>query len=158
MNWKDCRKNLQVVTNFTIANGTYDRLEFSGYFKVLKDLGDIEVRLEASKCSLDLKTCDRYPFPSDANACNVLQLKGKYYTEIIQSIEPTFQCPIKSGTYTINPLNFKFPAVLSRLPLSGYIWISSLKFVDKQSRNLVACFSFQVKFITKRIREKPQEK
>jgi hypothetical protein len=155
MNWKNCRKNSDASLYLNITNGTIDKLEMSGFFNVSKGLDGVELRIEASKCSLDLQTCDRYPIPPIKNFCEISKKEGVYFSNAFKMIEPNFECPLQVGTYIIKQNIIEFPSFFSYIPLGGYVWFLAFKLVDIESRNLKACFNAQIKFTSKRVRVKP---
>lgn len=153
MDWKNCRKNVPVLANMNFTNGTFDQVEMSGFLNFTEELNnDLELRYDAFRCSFDMKTCDRYPLGTQSSFCEKIAVENAFYSDIINSIEPKFKCPLKTGIYKINKKSFIFPSFYSYIPLNGYVWVLTFKFVDTKNKSLKACFTIQMKFVLKRLR------
>lgn len=155
MQWGDCRKNLAMTTNFSFGNGTIDKIEIlSSFVNVTEELNDMEMTMEVFKCTLDMKNCDRYPAPPPiTNLCEKFERKMAFYSIIFESVEPTFKCPLKIGIYNLSKVTFELPSFLTIFPLDGNVWVTTFKFVDRQSRKLRACLNTETKIVRKRVRD-----
>jgi hypothetical protein len=152
MNWKNCQKNLPIMTNFTFGNGTLDKIEISGFFNVTENLKDFECTLEAFKCPLDMKSCERYPTPpAITDMCEKFERKNVYYSNIFSLTEPPVKCPLY-GTYKVDKIIFEFPSIFRIFPLDGYTWVTTFKLVDRKTRRLLMCLNTETRILRKRIR------
>lgn len=151
MKWGDCRKNLLILTNLTIGNGTIDKAEVSGFFNVTERLSDLDLTMEVFRCSFDMKTCDRYPSPPPiTDLCGKFEQNDGFFFEIFKTSTPSLKCPLM-GIYNIN-FSYEFLPVFLLVPLDGYVWVATFKFVNSMTRRLVMCWNTETKIIRKRLR------
>lgn len=120
---------------------------------VTEEFDDFELVIDLSRCSFDMKSCDRYPAPVVSNPCRKIELKNQFYSKIIESIEPPMKCPIKFGVYEMKYNSYEFPKAFSYFPFDGYVWLPTFKFIDKNTKKAKACVKAEVKVIRKRIRD-----
>lgn len=148
MEWKNCGKNLSSLWNLNFTNGTIGKIETFGTIKIFEELSDLELKVEASKCSLDMSSCDRYPAPTMPDFCT-----GKYYLTTMKFVQPKLSCPMKPGTYELKMNSVEFPPVFSIVPFDGSVWVATFKLVNREKRNVKACFTIQLKIVRKRVRD-----
>ena len=122
-------------------------IQFSGGFTISQDiLGDIDLVIETSRCSLDLTICEK------VNPVNIKGLCDKFkdlaFSNMFSSIRPKLECPIKAGNYTLNKATFDLKLV-SIFPLAGNVWVVSFKFVvpekEKKTKKIVFCMMSETK-------------
>lgn len=129
-------------------------MKYSGTIVVVEEVpGEIELVLESNKCSLDMKTCEKYDIINVREMCKKFQDKHAFYSNIFTHIKPTLECPIKPGNYTLEESSLDLrPFAL--FPVDGYIWVSSFKFVSGQKgikgKKVVMCINAEVKILKTR--------
>lgn len=123
----------------------------SGLVTVTEDiLGDIDLVLESSRCSLDFKACSRENTMNVKGMCNLFKEKNAFYSKVFQSFQPNLDCPLKAGNYTLKDtsLDLKFAKFL---PIDNYIFVDTFKWItnDKKSRSkkVLMCFYLEVKVV-----------
>jgi hypothetical protein len=155
MKWGDCQKDLPMKTNFTFGNATIDKLEMSGTANVTEEFKDFEMNLELFKCSLDMKSCERYVTPPPIpEICEKLLKKDEFYSSILQAIEPRFVCPVKPGIYKMNFISYTIPSIFQYIRFGGQVWISKFQFIDRKTRKAKACLNAETKVLNKRVRNR----
>ena len=126
-------------------------LLFSGGLTVSQDiLGDIDLVIESSHCSLDLTKCEKFNNINIKGMCDKFKDENAVYSNMFTSIRPKFECPIKAGNYTLDKTPFDLKLV-SMFPLAGYVWVVTFKFVvpekGKKTKKIVFCLMSETKII-----------
>ena len=123
--------------------------DFSGNLTISQDIkGDIDYVIEPNRCTLDMKTCEKFQNLNINEMCKEFADKNAFYYKVFSANHPKFECPIKAGNYTWERVNFDL-SFISMLPLHGYIWIVTVKFVaaEKGSRvkKTILCMNTETK-------------
>ena len=137
---------------FIHAETTSNGISFSGGGWTKNEVpGNLTGSLEFSRCSLDLKFCEKWQNVNVKEVCAKFVDKNMIYSVIMNAIKPKLECPIKSGNYTLDQTSLDLSA-LRLFPVAGYIWVLTAKFIsyDKQSKtkNVVLCFNAELKITT----------
>lgn len=117
-------------------------------------LGDIEFVLGASKCTLDMKTCEKYPTTNIREMCKKFQERNAFYSSALSNFKPPLKCPLKPGNYTLSESRMDL-APVAFIPLDGFVWIVTFKFVStekvSQNKKIVMCLNSEVKIVKTRV-------
>ena len=135
----------------TTSNGIF----LSGGGWTSKDIsGDLTVSLEFTRCSLDLKFCEKWRNVNVKEICAMFVENKKVYgvvLNVVNVIKPKLECPIKSGNYTLDRTSLDFTA-LRMFPIEDHVWVITSKFIsfDKVSKTkkVVSCMNTEVKITT----------
>lgn len=135
-----------------------DSATVSGLVTVTEEItGDIDLVIEVNRCTTDLKTCTKENTINFKGMCKIFSIKNAFYSKVFDSLQPNFDCPLRTGNYTLRETSFdlKFARLF---PLDGYTFIQTFKWVTKDKKNnvkrVVMCFYIEVKvFVSnKRVR------
>jgi hypothetical protein len=140
----------EIVVNIDKTN--VNIIRFSGYVSISEDVpDDMHIVLESNKCSLDMKTCEKYMTFFIRRMCEKFQNKNAIYSAAVESIQPRPVCPIKAGNYTIPRSAIDF-SVLNVLSFDGFIWVFKWKLVSFNNgtnlKKILLCLDMELK-ITK---------
>lgn len=129
---------------------------FSGSVNISKEIkGDMELIIEANRCSLDRKTCEKYPGATVHRICKKFDEKNTFYSSFFENIKPAFKCPIKPGLYTVDQTKLDLNAI-SMLPLDGYLWVVTFKMLTADAGNkrkqTAMCLNSEIKVLRTSIR------
>lgn len=124
-------------------------MKYSGVITVTEVVsGEIEFVLEASKCTLDMKTCDKYATVNFREMCKKFRDKNAFYSSVFENIKPSFNCPIQPGNYTVEEAVIDLTPV-SFVPLDGFIWVVTFRFVSSEkgskTKKIVMCLNSETK-------------
>lgn len=131
-----------------------DKMKYSGTIAVSDEVpGEIDLVMEYNKCSLDMKTCEKYDIINIREMCKKFQDKNAFYSNIFAHIKPPLKCPIKPGNYTLEESSLDL-APFALFPIDGYIWVLSFKFASGEKgikgKKVVMCLNAEVKIIRTR--------
>lgn len=130
--WEDCNLNTSVETHIEIPKTYINKVTMLGYITVLQEvIGEIDLIFEANKCTLDMKKCEKYSNRTFKDMCKKLEQKNAFFSSAISSIEPSLQCPIQPGNYTLNSTFDLSP--FSILPLGDYLWVMTFKLISSKN-------------------------
>lgn len=154
--WDNCRKNLSARVQGSFSNKNINKISFDGSFDLSEDInGDLVFVFESHKCSLDLKTCQPNNRRNFYGICEVFEgMKTFGFKNAFTNVKPPLHChPLTSRTYLISNATVDL-SIISSLPLDGYIWLLSLKFVDKNKKGTsskpVVCMNIEMKVVKSR--------
>lgn len=124
-----------------------NKVTLLGYVTVSQEVpGGIELIMETNKCTLDMKRCEKYSNRTFRDMCKKFKEKNTFYSSAFSSIEPTLQCPIKPGNYTLNS-TFDLSS-FTVLPLGDYLWIMTFKLISGENgskrKKIVFCFNTEL--------------
>ena len=122
---------------------------FFGHIQIANNIsGELTFAIESTRCSLDLKLCEKWKTFNIKDVCKRIEDKNKFYSELFSSIEPKLECPFKAGNYTIDRALVDL-VVLRFLPMDGFIWILTGKLVTSEKgskiKKVIACLIFEMK-------------
>lgn len=134
-----------------------NKIAFSGLIVVSEKLfGPIDYSMDCSRCSLDMKSCEKYGIFNIKDVCRKLNDTSTFYSKIIKSFEPPIRCPIESGNYTILPSVMNLD-LLEHLPIDNYVYIANAKMVSMvkmngtKTKNLAHCSNMEMKVVKTRV-------
>lgn len=135
--------------NMSIPKMNIGSLKYSGVITATeKVIGDIEFALESSKCTSDLKTCEKYATVNFREMCKRFQEKNRFYSGLFENIKPPLSCPIQPGNYSIEEASIDLTPV-SFVPLDGFTWLVTFKFVSSTKgskvKKTVLCLNSETK-------------
>lgn len=146
--WENCPIQTPMSIQMSIPKSNINTLKMSGLITAAVEVpGDIELVVEANKCTLDMMTCEKYAGVSVRELCKRFKVKGAFYSNVIASIKPPLQCPIKAGNYTMEESTFDL-SMLSVLPLDGYIWVVTFKLMSAENgktKKIAMCLNSETK-------------
>lgn len=128
-----------------------NKILFSVLITVSEEVpGEIEFVIESNRCTLDMKTCEKYPVMNVREMCKKFQEKNAFFSMTLASFKPPLKCPIKTGNYSLEE-SFIDLTPVAFVPLDGFVWIVTFKLVanEKGSKNkkTVLCMNSETKII-----------
>lgn len=149
LKWEQCKLKtpMDIYANFEKSN--INKVAYSGYIHVKEEItGELVLVLDTSRCSLDMKKCEKYSNRNFRNMCTRFHEQNKFYTSSFSNISPPFDCPIRPGNYSLGQSSVDL-SLFSFLPLDGYIWVVNYRFVSidegGKSRRIVMCANSEIK-------------
>jgi hypothetical protein len=135
-------------------SNTNNKVNFSGEISISEDiLGQIDLVIEANKCSLDMKTCEKAPTVNIKDMCS--KFKDSLYSSVFSKFQPAFVCPLRKGKYMIKEAAIDL-TILTYVPLDGFIYVCSMKFVSIENsgkkKQLVMCLNSETKIVKIRVK------
>jgi hypothetical protein len=146
-----------MIVNMEASKSNVDnKITFSGHMRVLEEIfGEIDLVLETNRCSIDMKTCEKYTTINIREICKKFKEKNAFYSPAFLSFKPPLECPLKTANYT-SPQSILNLALISLLPLDGYVWLVSIKFVSSDNQNkskkIILCLNAEVEISKTRTR------
>lgn len=127
-------------------------LRFDGNLTVKKDVqGPIEIHYSLTRCGFDRTNCEDFDKIIFKNICEKIRDRTSVFTHADQ-ITPRITCPVKSvglrkliffqfsyvwlffqGVYSLNNATLNLD-IFSRFPISGYRWLSFIKWMKGKSK------------------------
>jgi hypothetical protein len=104
-----------------------------------------------------MKTCEKYPAVVIREMCKKLKDKKAFYYSALEQISPPFQCPFKTGIYTMaqSSLDLSMLSVFSFM--DGYIWVVTFRLVlydsESKSKKTIFCINSETKITKIRIKK-----
>lgn len=136
--------NINVVTLSAVLNVT----------KEVK--GDMELIFDTNRCSLDMKTCEKYPGANIRGLCEKFEQKNAFYTPIFENFKPAIKCPLKPDIYTLKESKMDF-SLFSLIPLDGYVWVVTIKVLSAESgikkKEVAMCLNTETKIVRATIKK-----
>jgi hypothetical protein len=127
---------------FSYPESMHDKLVLThGTVVVNEEIrGDVDLTIESSKCSLDMKTCTKHPTLKIRDLCKVISDKNAFYSNALEQITPRLKCPLKPGNYTISKCSADM-SILSLLAIDGYVWVveETITSDDGKTKKKVLC-------------------
>ena len=147
--WENCPTETLMTAQLRMPSSNINIITFSGYVNLTKDIqGDMELVIEANRCTLDLKTCEKYPGARIKELCKRFSEKNKFYSSVFENIKPPAKCPVKAGNYTLKETKLDLSA-LAVIPLDGYLWVVAFKILSTdpgtKKKRLVMCLNSETK-------------
>lgn len=149
LRWENCPIKTPMAIQMSIPKSNINTLTMSGLIVATQEVpGEIEFTIEANKCTLDMKSCEKYTSVSVRDMCKKFESKGAFYSNAFASVQPPLQCPIKPGNYTMKESRFDL-SLLSVLPLDGFIWVVTFKLISAESgskkKKIAMCLNSETK-------------
>lgn len=146
---ENCFPEAPIKVELLLPRSAFNSAMVSGHVTVSEVISnDIEFVVENSRCTIDLKTCERYRDFKTAALCSNLKEKNEFYSRVINAVHPRIECPIQPGNYTFQdtPFDLSFAKLF---PIDGHVFVQRYKLfelnkVSKTKRN-VMCLHFEVK-------------
>lgn len=151
VNLKNCPINTLMTVDLKIPKSNINGMTMSGWIDVKKEIqGNMELVLEANRCTLDMKNCEKYPGTTFRDLCSKFDDKNAFYSPFLESFEPPLKCPMKPGNYTIHEIKLDY-TLFSALALDGYIWLTTFKILASEAatkkKRIVACLNTELKIV-----------
>jgi hypothetical protein len=150
--------SLSMLVNLTFSESAPNKITHKGFALMSEEIqGDLELIIDTSRCSLDMKTCEKISPLSFREICKKVSDKNAFYYSSLESISPPLQCPLKPGNYSIpeSSLDLSFISLLS---IDGYVWVLSAKLVrivaGKKTKKSLMCLNMEIKITKNRIKER----
>jgi hypothetical protein len=136
-------------------NNLNDTLTLGGTFEIFEKLyGPIDVSAEISRCSLDMKTCEKLVNYNFKNICEKLKDPTVIYAKLAANIVPPVSCPVNSGNYTTATTKVDLKE-FSYFPLDGFIYTNLMKLITtnpvSKSRKVAFCSMMEFKIVKVRM-------
>jgi hypothetical protein len=142
----------------TFPKTSYNEISYNDGFAILTEeitSTEVDLVLEGSRCSLDMKTCEKYPTLKVENLCRVIENKNAYYSPALEKLDPPVHCPVKPGNITIMKY-FVDLKEFSLLPLDGYVFVLKVTLSSNdpktKTKKLVMCLNAEMKITKNRVR------
>lgn len=138
-------------THILVPKTYVNKLSLHGYITVHQEIsGEVDLIMETNKCSLDMKKCEKYSNRTFQKMCDRFKQKNAFFSSAFSSVEPTLQCPIKTGNYTMNNSTFDLTP-LTILPLGDNVWVMMFKFISAENgskrKKISLCLNVEVKIL-----------
>lgn len=150
-NWAKCPLATIIDLNVTIPNKRAEELiTLTGYASVSEEIpGEIGLVAEISRCSLDMKTCEKFNTRNFRDMCRRFTEKNAFYSKFFADIQPEWKCPIKSGNYVVNASIETSP--VAWMPIDNYVWVITFKLVANdpghKQKKTILCMNSETKII-----------
>ena len=138
------------------SNKMSDVLTFIGTLEVKEKLySPIDFSLDGSRCSFDMKTCEKTPAVNIRGICSKLSDPTFLFSNVVDRVVPHLSCPINAGNYTIlyTEVDMK---ILTYVPLDGFVYTSVVKAIStdpvKKTRKIAWCGKFETKIFKERVK------
>lgn len=130
------------------------KVAFNGYIEASEDFtGELVLVLDTSRCSLDMKTCEKFSNRNIRNMCARFKEQNKFYSSAFANIKPPLVCPIKAGNYSLGDSSLDLSA-LALMPIDGYVWLIKYRLVSVEdggkSRRIIMCVNSEIKIVRTR--------
>jgi hypothetical protein len=117
--------------------------------------GEVVLAYESSRCTLDLKTCEKRKIMNIPDMCKKIHDKNAFYYSALEKISPRLECPVKPGNYTFSELSVDL-SIFSLMSLDGYVWIFRLKLTSNnggsKTKKGIFCVDTEIKTSKFRVR------
>lgn len=148
-NWGNCPGDFPISIHMNSSTDSTNKLNFSGYITVIEDIrGSIDFVMESSKCSLDLKICEKGSTRNVKEMCKKFSDTNAIYSFLFDAVKPRVSCPIKAGNYSV-PAGTVDLSLFAMLPVDGFIWVVSYKLVATEKgskiKKVVLCMRSETK-------------
>lgn len=135
-------------------SNTNNKVMLSGIITVSEEIsGQVDLVIEANKCSLDMSNCEKAPAVNIKDMCG--KFKSPFYATAFASIQPPLACPIKPGNYTMRECAIEL-SMIALLPLDGFIYVTSMKMVASENggkkKRLIFCLNAETKIFKIRVK------
>jgi hypothetical protein len=141
--------------NLTFPDPDYNKFDFKGNVIVNEQIdGDIFGFIEKSRCSLDMKTCQKLPSIKIDNMCEKFAAEKTFYSSVVKNFNPPLRCPFRPGNFTF-PESSVDLSVFSMLSIDGYVFVIKYKNVLNGANNVkktFLCYSMEVEVTKVRVR------
>jgi hypothetical protein len=121
-------------------------------------IGELIIVLETSKCTLDMKTCEKCGTGNMKDVCTIISMKKfSLITKFLDTLTPSIMgCPVKAGNYTTLRSVFDL-SPFALIPMDGYIWVVNAKLVSSENggtrKKILLCVNIEVKIMKTRKQE-----
>jgi ML domain len=136
----------------TFPSSCVNKVEFSADMIVKEDIsGELVLTSEVNRCSLDLKTCEKFSVKNFRDFCNKYMTNHLIFSAAFSSFEPQLSCPVKAGNYTLKKTAIDL-SIFSIFPIDGFVYLGSYQIVagTQAKREPVLCVNYEVKIVKTR--------
>lgn len=135
--------------NLTIPKSDLNIVRVAAVILVTEEVkGDLSLLIETNKCSLDMKTCEKFTGVNVPDICKKFVDKNAFYSPVFEKIKPPFRCPLKPGLYTLEESVLDL-FIISMMPLDGYIWVVKFQLISsqkgKKAKEIAMCLNSETK-------------
>ena len=123
-------------------------INMSGFLVMENDpvfgvVNDITLTAEFSRCSFDLKNCEKSFIFNIKDFCQKMDNLENVWGNIFAAIEPKIKCA-RPGNYTLKSTRLDL-SIFKNLPIEGYVWMLNIKLVhfnrqQKTKKNIMCQF------------------
>lgn len=146
--WVNCPMEMPLTVHMHVPKVNIGRIKISGVLEAKEEvLGDIEFVMEASRCTLDMKTCEKYSTLNVGEMCVKFEWKNIYYSGIFDNFKPHLKCPFQPGNYTLEESVLDL-SPFTMFPLDGYVYIAAFRLVSgkaRKSKKVIMCINTETK-------------
>jgi hypothetical protein len=126
-----------------------DILTLGGNFSISEKLfGPIEAACELYRCSLDMKTCEKFLNVKVRQICQKFQNSSTIIGKGVANVTPPIKCPMEAGNYTLKKTDADLKRI-SFLPFDGFILNMVVKIITsvpaRKARVVASCIKMEVK-------------
>jgi hypothetical protein len=130
---------------------TNNLIPFSGYIEVKENVtGDLEFSIESSRCTLDLKKCEKYSNINFRDVCKKFVEKNTFYSGFFTGIKPPLKCPLQPGNYSLVESAIDLN-IITFFPLDGFVWVVTFSLVstesEKKTKKIAMCVNSETKIV-----------
>jgi hypothetical protein len=131
-------------------------IKVSGSFTVKEKIhGPIDLSTDTNRCSLDLKSCEKYGSRNIRGLCKMIDNPILFFSDVFAKIKPPTKCPLMPGNYTISESEIDL-SLFNYAPVDGYVYMINLKIVSTEkgskARKIAWCFNLETKITKTRVR------
>lgn len=127
---KNCLPEVPIKVELSLPRSAFDSAMVSGRVVVSEIISnDIEFVIENRRCTIDMKTCERYRDFETSGLCSNLKEKNEFYSRIIDAVHPKIECPIQPANYTFKdtPFDLSFAKLF---PIDGHVFVQKYKLAE----------------------------
>lgn len=122
-----------VTINVTVPESFSTSMTFVGSFTLSEEIVGGDFVFSASRCSLDIKTCEKFNSINIKGICQKLNERHAFFSGVLDAIHPRLKCPVQAKNYTLAPSSMDM-SFGKFLPYEGYILISNYKLVETDKK------------------------
>lgn len=145
----NCRADTPIQVNVLYPRSAVNSAIISGLVFVNEEIrGDIDFVSETSRCTVDMRSCGKHRNFRVKDICKALKAKNAFYSDVLSSFNPSIECPIAAGNYTLQKatLDLKFFQIF---PIDGYVYSVIFKWLQvgqfNKTERTVMCLKIDVK-------------
>lgn len=143
---------MKFVVTLNRTTGVPNHLQYSGYLETSREInGPLELLMEASRCDINMKKCEKFSVQKFTKICQLFQGKNSIFSGLLAMMQPSVSCPIKVQRYVATNASMDM-TTLSYLPLSGSIFMSTTKILSGEGKKaeMVLCTTMEMRIIRAR--------
>ena|SRR5690349_7913442 len=158
LKWEACPGgNFSIISEIRMPKSNLNHIiTVSGMLVVTREItGSLSLVMQTHKCNVDMTKCENDAVKNIPDVCKRFKDKNPIFAIPMSYIKPKFECPVKPGNYTIDTMKVDL-SILAMMPIDGYIYLSSLKFVSSSKggklKTIEMCWNVEMKIVKVRQR------